>query len=820
MGKITSCQMSTVPLIWYHILPLSHINDYESTYKPSIPSQMKPIFLTLTVLWAFLLISCQTKEFHLYVGDSPSESTEMTFDKIQDALKKAEQLYAENENSEVTIHLMKGNHYLESSLSITPELNGLSIVGTEDGSAVVKGSHELALNWEKHSDTLWMTKVPSDVVFDQLFVNGKRQVLARYPNYDENGGHWQGHAEDAFAPERIKNWSKPIGAIVHAMHAGEWGDFHYEISGIDENGEAILKGGHQNNRPSAGIHQRYRMVENVFEELDSPGEWYLDDDTHTLYYWPEKNLDIQNALFEGVHLKHLIDIKGSMDNPVRDILIEGITFEHAQRTIMESYEPLLRSDWTIYRGGALFIEGTEHITIKDCEFTNLGGNVIFVSDYNRDTKIVGNHIHNTAASAVSFVGNSSAVRSPAFQYGEFVTLEEMDTIKGPANDLYPKGGLVDNNLIYRTGRLEKQTAGVQISMAMDITVSNNSIYDVPRAGINISEGTWGGHMIAYNDVFNTVLESGDHGSFNSWGRDRFWHPNRGVMDQMAAENPNMPLWDAINTTVIKNNRFRCDHGWDIDLDDGSSNYKIYNNLCLNGGLKLREGFHRTVENNIMVNNGFHPHVWFKNSGDIFRRNIVLTDHKDIRLQDWGKEIDYNLFPDQEALADAQKDGVDEHSLYGDPLFVDPENGNYTVSEDSPALKLGFTNFSMDSFGVKIPALRKLAKTPDLPVLWSISGSKKSKSITLNWLGGHLKNIETLAERSASGLSETAGVLITKIDPESVLSTSELEVGDVIIGGEGVQINNIKDLMKVYQEHNWKGGLNLKIFRNQKEVELY
>ncbi len=44
------------------------------------------------------------------------------------------------------------------------------------------------------------------------------------------------------------------------------------------------------------------------------------------------------------------------------------------------------------------------------------------------------------------------------------------------------------------------------------------------------------------------------------------------------------------TVILRNNRWRCDHGWDIDLDDGSTNYHIYNNLTLNGGIKLREGF--------------------------------------------------------------------------------------------------------------------------------------------------------------------------------------------------------------------------------------
>ena len=40
-------------------------------------------------------------------------------------------------------------------------------------------------------------------------------------------------------------------------------------------------------------------------------------------------------------------------------------------------------------------------------------------------------------------------------------------------------------------------------------------------------------------------------------------------------------------TIMRYNRWRCDHGWDVDLDGGSTNYHIYGNLCLNGGQKLR-----------------------------------------------------------------------------------------------------------------------------------------------------------------------------------------------------------------------------------------
>lgn len=781
---------------------------------------MKKLFGSTLLISMFIIASCSQEPIEIYMSTKGSPENGGTsnapVNSLSAALDILETKREKNQHTTATIHLEPGEYRLDKAIKITPGLDNLTIKGSGSDKTVIKGSQKLALDWKKHTGDILVAKVSESQTFDQLYINGKQQILARYPNYDEEGGHWQGYAADAISAARLASWKQPEGAVVHAMHGGEWGGFHYVVTGIDEKGEPILTGGHQNNRPS-GMHKKYRMVENVLEELDSPGEWYLSNE-NMLYYWPPKGLDIDKAKIEGVSRKHLIDIVGSEDQPVSNVVIERVRFEHAARTLFEEYEPLLRSDWTIYRGGAVFIEGARNVTIKDCEFTNLGGNVIMVSKYNRGVEVSGNHIHDCGATAVSFIGDPSAVRSPSFQYGEFVPVDEMDTVKGPANNQYPAGCLVDNNLIYRIGRIEKQTAGVQLSMAMDITVSNNSIYDVPRAGINVSEGTWGGHIIEFNDVFNTVLESGDHGSFNSWGRDRFWHPNRGRMNQLTDSIPEMPRWDAIHTTEIRNNRFRCDHGWDIDLDDGSSNYKIYNNVCLNGGIKLREGFFRTVENNVMVNNGFHPHVWFKNSQDVFRRNIVLAGHADIRLAGWGKEVDHNLFPNEKSLNDAKSKGVDQHSIFGDPLFLNAEQGDYNVQEESPALNIGFTYFPMDQFGVKKPSLKKIAKTPFLPVVW-LESNVNTKMKETNWLGGKIKNIETMAERSASGLSKTAGVLIVQIEENSLLARSEIEIGDVIIACEGKEIDTVTDLLRTHQSNNWRGRLNLEVFRNQKSMKL-
>ena len=157
---------------------------------------------------------------------------------------------------------------------------------------------------------------------------------------------------------------------------------------------------------------------------------------------------------------------------------------------------------------------------------------------------------------------------------------------------------------------------------------------------------------------------------------------------MVAANPRLAKVDAVETTV-KNNRMRCDRGWDIDLDDGSSNYLIAENLCLGGGLKLREGLFRTAENNITVNNSIHLHVWFAQSEDLITHNIVCTAFKPVSMSGWGRAIDSNFFASDYALSMARKNGTDKNSAAGDPLFMNPSAGDFRLKESSPAFKIGF-----------------------------------------------------------------------------------------------------------------------------------
>lgn len=767
--------------------------------------------LTFIVLFS----ACKTSS-ELYVSPSGNNSNPGTKELPLASLEKAhEKAIAFSRQKRTTIYLREGTHYLQTPLMLKSDQTEYPIKYTayNNEKAIISSAKRLVgLEWKKYDEQILYANIEDSLIFDQLFVNGAKQHMARYPNYDENIPHFNGYSSDAISPERVNRWKNPAGGYIHAMHSSEWGGYHYFIEGKKESGDLILTGGFQNNR-QMGMHKNYRMVENIFEELDAQGEWYYDRSEKILYYYPPENVDVNTAVFEVPQLESAFIIKGNEEKPVRDVTISNLEIKHTLRTFMETSEPLLRSDWAIYRGGAILVEGGENCVIEDCYIHDIGGNAIFFSKYNKDNIVRNTHITHSGGSGICFVGSPQAVRSPSFEYGKFVNIKEMDTVAGALNNDYPINCIADNNLIHDIGTVEKQIAGVQISMAKNITVSHNSIYNLPRAGINIGDGTWGGHIIEWNDVFNTVLETGDHGSFNSWGRDRFWHPNRSKMDSLNRAYPHLVGLDAIETTIIRNNRWRCDHGWDIDLDDGSSNYHIYNNLCLNGGLKLREGFNRIVENNIIVNESFHPHVWFQNSGDVFRHNIVTRAYRPIGVNYWGKEVDYNLFPDPSSLKAAQDRKTDMHSIAGDPLFINSETGDYRVKDNSPALEIGLKNFDMDKFGVQYPKLKAIANNPTFPVFELLKTTEVNEE-THDWLEAKVKNLSTLGEQSATGMDAIRGVIVISVKENSILGKGGIRPNDVILNCNGRTIDRWSDLKKIMENFNKGETLRVVIFRNQ------
>src|ERR1035437_7096442 len=229
----------------------------------------------------------------------------------------------------------------------------------------------------------------------------------------------------------------------------------------------------------------------------------------------------------------------------------------------------------------------------------------------------------------------------------------------------------------------------------------------------------------------------------------------------------------------------------------------------------------------MVGGSLNPHVWFAESGDIFRHNIVWTAYQPAQMHrpPWGQEMDFNLMhKDGAEIAPAtalqRQSGRDEHSILADAQFMDPARGDYRVKAGSPALALGFVNFAMDQFGVQKPELKAIARTTVLP------GPTQDAATTAGrggrsraWLGARVRNIADEGEMSAFGLPGVAGVLVLEIPAGSSLAKAGLQKTDVILSINGDKTADVATLLRQAPPLNAGQTFKVGISRNQKQIVL-
>ncbi len=706
----------------------------------------------------------------LYVAPGGSDDNPGTLQQPFATLEKAQHAVRERIKASrraVRVLLRGGTYYLDRPLTLTPEdstAESLVTYAASPGERVtLSGGRRLDCKWRPYQGGIVMCDLleakAGKLGFTQLFINGKRQIRARYPNYNNSHPGKSGyiHPADVIPPGMVdprpgpnddmtytgagargilfdptnftkKRWARPQEAVVHIFQGGYWGNLQWRVKAIDYDRRAIWfgEGGQQmgakwDEDPAAIDRGSRFFVENVFEELDAPGEWYLDTAVGTLYYMPAPGVDISRAVVEVPLLESVIRIVGDQDKPVSHVAFDDFRIAHTTSTYLSTYEVPSLSDWSIHRGAAVFLQGTRDCAVRNCWFDAVGGNGVFVNQYNRNATVSGCKFTEAGDSAIAFVGS-------------------LELTSG-SQRAFPYECKAENNLIHDCGVFGKQTAGVYISRAKRITAAHNLIYNMPRAAVCIGDGTWGGHVVEFNHIHDTVRETGDHGPFNAWGRDKYWsltqsHASYTANHSLEAGQVEV---DTMEPVIIRNNLFEERpesiegmHGpvFGIDLDDGASNYDIYNNITKNVSMKLREGAKRTIHNNIWYNSVIAPcfHVGNEYNHDRYFGNITVMSRSDVysiiappARGPWLEEIDNNCFfvrsgafrasvhalrcekrpgPSQTYdLEGWRRLGFDAHSVFADPLFVDPERNDFRVRPDSPALKLGFKNFEMGTWGL-------------------------------------------------------------------------------------------------------------------------
>ena len=178
-----------------------------SYFRGSKSSKMKTA--TLIIILG-LVISSALNAMEFYVSPQAQAggdgSSEKPFTSIGEARMAARDWVVKET---VTIWLLDGTYYLDSSL----------VFGPEDGGMAYEGE-------------VFRAEVPEDIQIDQLFINQQRQGMARFPNAKSGYNvfdcwtlsHKAGPdpENDPLAEEKVAGWSNPEGAYLHAMHRANW----------------------------------------------------------------------------------------------------------------------------------------------------------------------------------------------------------------------------------------------------------------------------------------------------------------------------------------------------------------------------------------------------------------------------------------------------------------------------------------------------------------------------------------------------------------------------------------------------------------------
>jgi hypothetical protein len=326
-------------------------------------------------------------------------------------------------------------------------------------------------------------------------------------------------------------------------------------------------------------------IANIFEELDSPNEWFLDKDSRTLYFMPNETMP---EVFVASQIPCLISVSGSsIEDPVSNVLIQGLILAETSNTYMRDYMVPSGGDWSVHRGGTIYLTNTKNVTITHNLLTQLGSNGVAVIDYNEATSITLNEFVWLGDSAIILVGST-------------------DGIDGFSVASQPANTLIKSNIMHETGIYIKQSAAVLVAVSGSVSIIGNLMFNMPRAAVNVNDGFYGNHTISWNVMFNTVRETGDHGPINTWDRQPY------LTD---AVQPGLPsLWQ--HQSYIHHNtlfgNYRVNYA--IDHDDGSCFYEDSYNFQVHGSKKNLMGHSKIDHHEIYVYPAACIHMWGRGRG--------------------------------------------------------------------------------------------------------------------------------------------------------------------------------------------------------------
>jgi parallel beta-helix repeat protein len=615
----------------------------------------------------------------------------------------------------IRVLLRGGTYFITEPIVFTPEDSGTAdapiTYAAYPGEKPILSGGLAIKGWKPTTvgrKNLWIVDFPSGVQLSsrQLFVNGKRCIrprlpkeglyrIAEVPGLTADTAKTARQTQFRYSPGDIRAWENLTDVEIVALCF--WVESRMPIASVDEASRTVSfsEGSIFRLTDDFSMKPAPYYVENVFEALEKPGEFYYNRASQKIYYMPRPGEDMATA--EAImprQLPHLVQFQGQPETGrfVEYVHLSGLGFAHTEATRPARDWPgdSWRVSGSITAPGTIQLVGARNCGVENNEVAHVGSYGIDLGLGCTRNHIAGNEIYDLGAGGIK-VGP-----------------------RLPPDPSVPQAGnnVISDNHIHEGGQIFHSAYGIHVGHSDHDIIAHNHIHHQPYIGIVVGVGddTGMGTVIEFNDIHDIGL---------------------GMLSDLACiytiDRAEVPSGVVIRNNVVHDVESRGYGGWGIYFDDGTTGVIAENNIvyrCKSAGFHMHFGNGKNLRENTVRNNIFalsreaeiyrttdQPQLQFT-----FEDNIVFWNQGVLFTGNWrqrGYRFEHNVYWDGRFMGTDPEKGIhfgpftlqewhergqDLNSVIADPLFVNPEKGDFTLKPDSPALKLGFSPIDISKVG--------------------------------------------------------------------------------------------------------------------------
>lgn len=647
-------------------------------------------------------------------GDYPdprqagSDGPFATLERARDAVRafKQAQAYAEP----VTVLLRGGFYSRKTPFLLYPDDSGteaapVTYAAFPDEYPVISGGIELS-GFKPEPDGLWTLNVPAGMFFSQLFINGERRSRARWPTqgfFKIQGGApsgtetWAastaGHSPEDLAKRSFQyfpgdfrpEWAEREDVEVVVLQY--WMAARLRIQALNPESRAVLftGGSWQPLTWSFGYY-----LDHIKEGLETPGSWFLERRTGTLWYHPLPGEDARETkvVVPVVDQLALLEGDAAADRWIKHVHFRGLSFHFTSWVLPAEGYACPQAELT--PPAAFRATGARQCRIEQCDFAHLGGWGVELGPGCRDWIVAHSQTRDTGAGSIKIGPTKDPTREP--DATGHILVEDCRFTDGGHIALGPAAvwiGISGQNRVRHCEISGQFQWAVSVGWVWDyfpLTSARDNQIEFNHAH-HLGTGILGTHGALYclGTQPGTVFR-------NNYIHHVFSNPHWGAGEGIILDN-------GCSGILVENNLIH-----DAVAGGWGCNFNNFGNIIQNNIFAYGEKFQLTRYGDPPPNSQPPP------NGEVFARNIILWKEGPLFMEKkwpvFSTLWDYNLYWCESAevrmmehsFSEWQAKGLDRHSLASDPLFANVAARDFKLAPNSPAWTLGFRALDMSAVG--------------------------------------------------------------------------------------------------------------------------